>query len=245
MFDLTGKTALITGASGGIGGATARALHAQGATVAISGTRKDALDALAATLGTRVHVLPCDLSKPEQVEKLVPDAEMAMKQLDILVCNAGITRDNLLVQMRDQEWDDVIAVNLSATFRLARKAVAGMMRRRFGRVIGITSVVAVTGNPGQANYTAAKAGMIGLMKSIAREYAKRGVTANCVAPGMVATAMTEKLNDKQREVILSSVPAARLGTPDEVAAAIVFLASNEAAYVTGETLHVNGGMSMT
>jgi len=245
MFDLTGKTALITGASGGIGGATARALHAQGATVAISGTRKDALDALAATLGTRVHVLPCDLSKPEQVEKLVSDAEMAMKQLDILVCNAGITRDNLLVQMRDQEWDDVIAVNLSATFRLARKAVAGMMRRRFGRVIGITSVVAVTGNPGQANYTAAKAGMIGLMKSIAREYAKRGVTANCVAPGMVATAMTEKLNDKQREVILSSVPAARLGTPDEVAAAIVFLASNEAAYVTGETLHVNGGMSMT
>ncbi len=245
MFDLTGKTALITGASGGIGGAAARALHAQGATVAISGTRKDALEALAVTLGTRVHILPCDLSKPEEVEKLVPAAEAAMKQLDILVCNAGITRDNLLVQMRDQEWDDVIAVNLSATFRLARKAVAGMMRRRFGRVIGITSVVAVTGNPGQANYAAAKAGMIGLMKSIAREYAKRGVTANCVAPGMVATAMTDKLNDKQREAILSAVPAARLGTPDEVAAAIVFLASNEAAYVTGETLHVNGGMSMT
>ncbi len=245
MFDLTGKTALVTGASGGIGGAAARALHAQGATVAISGTRKDALEALAVALGTRVHILPCDLSKPEEVEKLVPAAEAAMKQLDILVCNAGITRDNLLVQMRDQEWDEVIAVNLSATFRLARKAVAGMMRRRFGRVIGITSVVAVTGNPGQANYAAAKAGMIGLMKSIAREYAKRGVTANCVAPGMVATAMTDKLNDKQREAILSAVPAARLGTPDEVAAAIVFLASNEAAYVTGETLHVNGGMSMT
>lgn len=245
MFDLTGKTALVTGASGGIGGATARALHARGATVAISGTRKDALEALAVALGTRVHILPCDLSKPEEVEKLVPDAEAAMKQLDILVCNAGITRDNLLVQMRDQEWDDVIAVNLSATFRLARKAVTGMMRRRFGRVIGIASVVAVTGNPGQANYAAAKAGMIGLMKSIAREYAKRGVTANCVAPGMVATAMTDKLNDKQREAILSAVPAARLGTPDEVAAAIVFLASNEAAYVTGETLHVNGGMSMT
>jgi 3-oxoacyl-[acyl-carrier protein] reductase len=245
MFELTGKTALITGASGGIGGAAARALHAQGATVAISGTRKDALEALAVILGTRVHILPCDLSKPEEVEKLVPAAEAAMKQLDILVCNAGITRDNLLVQMRDQEWDDVIAVNLSATFRLARKAVAGMMRRRFGRVIGISSVVAVTGNPGQANYAAAKAGMIGLMKSIAREYAKRGVTANCVAPGMIATAMTDKLNDKQREAILSAVPAARLGTPDEVAAAIVFLASNEAAYVTGETLHVNGGMSMT
>jgi 3-oxoacyl-[acyl-carrier protein] reductase len=245
MFDLTGKTALVTGASGGIGGAAVRALHAQGATVAISGTRKEALEALAVTLGTRVHILPCDLSKPEEVEKLVPAAEAAMKQLDILVCNAGITRDNLLVQMRDQEWDDVIAVNLSATFRLARKAVAGMMRRRFGRVIGITSVVAVTGNPGQANYAAAKAGMIGLMKSIAREYAKRGVTANCIAPGMIATAMTDKLNDKQREAILSSVPAARLGTPDEVAAAIVFLASNEAAYVTGETLHVNGGMSMT
>ncbi len=245
MFDLTGKTALVTGASGGIGGAAVRALHAQGATVAISGTRKDALEALALALGSRVHILPCDLSKPEEVEKLVPAAEAAMKQLDILVCNAGITRDNLLVQMRDQEWDDVIAVNLSATFRLARKAVAGMMRRRFGRVIGITSVVAVTGNPGQANYAAAKAGMIGMMKSIAREYAKRGVTANCVAPGMVATAMTDKLNDKQREAILSAVPAARLGTPDEVAAAIVFLASNEAAYVTGETLHVNGGMSMT
>ncbi len=245
MFDLTGKTALVTGASGGIGGTAARALHARGATVAISGTRKDALEALALALGTRVHVLPCDLSKPEEVEKLVPAAEAAMKQLDILVCNAGITRDNLLVQMRDQEWDDVIAVNLTATFRLARKAVAGMMRRRFGRVIGIASVVAVTGNPGQANYAAAKAGMIGLMKSIAREYAKRGVTANCVAPGMIATAMTDKLNDKQREAILSAVPAARLGTPDEVAAAIVFLASNEAAYVTGETLHVNGGMSMT
>ncbi len=244
MFDLSGKTALVTGASGGIGGAIARALHAQGATVALSGTRKEALEALAVALGTRVHVLPCDLSKLADVDALVPAAEAAMQKLDILVCNAGVTRDNLFVQMRDEEWDQVIAVNLTATFRLARKAVAGMMRRRFGRVIGITSVVAATGNPGQANYAAAKAGMVGMMKSIAREYAKRGVTANCVAPGYIATAMTDKLNEKQREAILGMIPAARIGTPDEVAAAVVFLASDEAAYVTGDTLHVNGGMAM-
>ena len=244
MFDLSGKTALVTGASGGIGGAIVRALHAQGATVALSGTRKEALEALAITLGTRVHVLPCDLSKLAEVDALVPAAEAAMQKLDILVCNAGMTRDNLFVQMRDEEWDQVIAVNLTATFRLARKAVAGMMRRRFGRVIGITSVVGITGNPGQANYAAAKAGMIGMMKSIAREYAKRGVTANCVAPGYIATPMTDKLNEKQREAILGMIPTARIGTADEVAAAVVFLASDEAAYVTGDTLHVNGGMAM-
>ncbi len=244
MFDLSGKTALVTGASGGIGGAVARALHKQGATVAISGTRKDALDALAGELGERVHVLPANLAHAEEVEALIPAAEAAMKQLDILVANAGITRDNLFVQLKDAEWDEVIAVNLTATFRLARKATLGMMRRRFGRIIGISSVVGFTGNPGQGNYAAAKAGMIGMMKSLAAEYAKRGVTANCVAPGMIATAMTNKLNDKQREAILSRVPAGRLGAPDDVAAAVVFLASNEAAYVTGATIHVNGGMAM-
>jgi 3-oxoacyl-[acyl-carrier protein] reductase len=244
MFDLAGKTALVTGASGGIGGAIARVLHAQGATVTLSGTRREALEALALALGPRVHIVPCDLAKPEEVEKLLSAADAAMERVDILVCNAGITRDNLLVQLKDEDWDAVIAVNLTATFRLARKAVAGMMRRRFGRVIGITSVVGVTGNPGQANYAAAKAGMIGMIKSIAREYARRGVTANCVAPGMISTAMTDKLNEKQREAILAAVPAARLGTPEEVAAAVLYLASDEASYVTGQTLHVNGGMAM-
>jgi 3-oxoacyl-[acyl-carrier protein] reductase len=244
MFDLSGKTARVTGASGGIGGAVARALHKQGATVAISGTRRDALDKLAGELKDRVHVLPCDLSKIDEVEALVPSAEAAMKQLDILICNAGITRDNLFVSLKDEDWDQVIAVNLTATFRLARKATIGMMRRRFGRIIGITSVVGVTGNPGQGNYAAAKAGIIGMMKSLAAEYAKRGVTANCVAPGFIATAMTDKLNDKQREAILTRVPAARLGTPDDIAAAVVYLASTEAAYVTGATIHVNGGMAM-
>jgi len=244
MFDLTGKTALVTGASGGIGGSIARALHGQGATVAISGTRREALDTLAASLGDRVHVLPCDLADKEAVEKLVPSAEEKMEGLDILVANAGITRDNLFVQLKDEDWDLVIAVNLTATFRLARAAVKGMMRRRFGRVIGITSVVGVTGNPGQGNYTAAKAGMIGMIKTLGAEYAKRGVTANCIAPGFIATAMTDKLNEKQREAILARVPAARLGGPEEIAAAAVYLASNEAGYVTGQTLHVNGGMAM-
>jgi len=243
MFDLTGKTALVTGATGGIGGAIARALHAQGARVAISGTRREVLDALAAELGGAV-VLPCDLSNKEQVEALVPDAEKALGQLDILVANAGITRDNLFVALKDDEWDQVINVNLTSTFRLARAAVKTMMRRRFGRLIGITSVVGVTGNPGQSNYTAAKAGMIGMFKSVGKEYAKRGVTANCVAPGFIATAMTDKLNDKQREAILQMVPAGRLGAGADVAAAVVYLASNEAAYVTGQTLHVNGGMAM-
>jgi 3-oxoacyl-[acyl-carrier protein] reductase len=244
VFDLTGKTALVTGATGGLGGAMATALHGAGATVAISGTRKENLEALAATLGERVHVLPSDLSVPEQVEALVPGAEQAMGRLDILVANAGITRDNLFVQLKDEEWDQVLAVNLTATFRLARAATRGMMRRRFGRIIGITSVVGVTGNPGQGNYTAAKAGMIGMMKSLAQEYAKRGVTANCVAPGFIATPMTDKLNDKQREAILGRVPAGRLGSPGDIAAAVVYLASDEAAYVTGQTLHVNGGMAM-
>jgi 3-oxoacyl-[acyl-carrier protein] reductase len=244
MFDLTGKTALVTGASGGLGGAIAKALHRQGATVAISGTRREALDALAGELKDRVHVLPCDLSDKDQVEALVPQAEEAMQKLDILVANAGITRDNLFVQLRDEDWDTVINVNLTATFRLSRAAMKTMMRRRFGRIIGITSVVGVTGNPGQGNYTAAKAGMIGMIKSIAKEYARRGVTANCVAPGFIATPMTDKLNEKQREAILTMVPANRLGTPDDIAAAVVYLASDEAAYVTGQTLHVNGGMAM-
>jgi 3-oxoacyl-[acyl-carrier protein] reductase len=243
MFDLTGKTALVTGATGGIGGAIARALHAQGAKVAVSGTRREVLDQLASELGG-APVLPCDLANKDSVEALVPDAEKALGQLDILVTNAGITKDNLFVALKDEDWLQVLDVNLTSTFRLARAAVKGMMRRRFGRVIGITSVVGVTGNPGQANYTATKAGMIGMFKSIGKEYAKRGVTANCVAPGFIATAMTEKLNDKQREAILQMVPAARLGSGADVAAAVVYLASDEAAYVTGQTLHVNGGMAM-
>jgi 3-oxoacyl-[acyl-carrier protein] reductase len=244
MFDLTGKTALVTGATGGIGSAIARAFHKQGATVAISGTRREVLDQFAAELKERVHVLPCNLSNTDEVEALVPDAEKAMGQLDILVCNAGITRDNLFVQMRDEEWEQVINVNLAATFRLARAATKLMMRKRFGRLIGITSVVGVTGNAGQSNYAATKAGMIGMFKSIAQEYAKRNVTANCIAPGFIATAMTDALNDKQRAAILEKVPAGKLGSADDIAAAAVFLASNEAAYVTGQTLHVNGGMAM-
>ena len=244
MFDLPGKTALVTGSTGGIGGAIARAFHQQGATVAISGTRRDVLDALAGELADRVHVLPCNLADKEEVEALVPKSEEAMGKLDILVANAGITKDNLLVQLRDEDWDQVVAVNLTATFRLARAAVRGMMRRRFGRIIGVTSVVGVTGNPGQANYTATKAGLIGMIKSIAGEYARRGITANAIAPGFIATAMTERLNDKQREAILARVPAGRLGAGADVAAAAVFLASDEAAYVTGQTLHVNGGMAM-
>ena len=244
MFDLTGRTALVTGATGTLGGTIARILHAQGATVGISGTRRDVLDQLAANLSERVHVLPCNLSDAAETDALVPLAEETMGQLDILVANAGVTRDNLLVQLRDEDWEQVIAINLSATFRLARAAVRGMMRRRFGRVIAITSVVGITGNPGQANYVAAKAGITGMIKAMAQEYAKRGVTANCVAPGFIVTPMTDKLNDKQRETIVAKIPASRAGTPEEVAAAVVFLASNEAAYMTGQTLHVNGGMAM-
>ena len=243
MFDLAGKTALVTGATGGIGGAIARALHARGARIVLSGTRREALDSLVGELAGAIP-LACDLADKDAVEGLVPQAEQALGQLDILVANAGITRDNLLVGLRDEDWEQVLNVNLTATFRLARAAVKGMMRRRFGRIVGITSVVGVTGNPGQSNYTAAKAGMIGMFKSIGKEYAKRGVTANCVAPGFIATPMTDKLNDKQREAILAMVPAGRLGSGADVAAAVVYLASDEAAYVTGQTIHVNGGMAM-
>ena len=244
MFDLTGRTALVTGATGGIGGAVAKALHAQGATVAISGTRREVLDKLAGELSERAHVLPCNLADTAEVEALVPAAEKTMGQLDILVANAGITRDNLFVQLRDEDWDEVINVNLTATFRLARAATKLMMRKRFGRIIAITSVVGVTGNPGQANYTASKAGLIGLIKTLGAEYARRNVTANCIAPGFIKTPMTDALNEKQREAILARVPAGRLGAPEDVAAAAVYLASNEAAYVTGQTIHINGGMAM-
>ncbi len=244
MFDLTGKTALVTGATGGLGGTIARALHRQGAVVTLSGTRQEALDQLAGEFKERVHVLACNLADKTQIEALVPQAEERMGRLDILVANAGVTRDNLLVQLSDEAWDEVIAVNLTASFRLARAATKGMMRRRFGRIIGITSVVAVTGNAGQVNYAAAKAGMIGMIKSLAQEYAKRSITANCIAPGFIATPMTDKLNDKQRDAILARVPAGRLGAAADVAAAAVFLASDEASYITGQTLHVNGGMAM-
>jgi 3-oxoacyl-[acyl-carrier protein] reductase len=244
MLDLSGKKALVTGASGGIGEAIARNLHRQGAAVAISGTRRDALETLAKDLSERVHVLPCNLAIKEEVETLVPRAEEAMGQIDILVNNAGVTRDNIFVRLSDEDWDQVIAVDLSAAFRLTRTAVRGMMRRRYGRIIGITSVVGVTGNAGQGNYAAAKAGMIGMTKALAHEVASRNVTVNCVAPGFIDTAMTRALTEKQRQMILAAVPAARLGSTDEVAAAVLFLASTEAAYVTGHTLHVNGGMAM-
>ena len=244
MFDLTGKTALVTGASGGIGGAIARALHAQGATVALSGTRREALEALAGELGARVHVTPCDLSDQDAVEALVPAAEAAMGSLDILVNNAGVTRDNLFARMKDAEWDTVIAVDLTAAFRLARASLKGMMRRRWGRIIGITSIVGVTGNPGQGNYAAAKAGMIGMSKALAGEIASRNITVNCIAPGFIASPMTDALSEKQRESILASVPMRRLGAGADIGAAAVYLASAEAGYVTGHTLHVNGGMAM-
>ena len=244
MFDLTGRTALVTGATGGIGAAIAQALHAQGATVAISGTRREVLDSFAGKLGERVHVLPCNLSDSAQVEALVPAAEAAMGQVDILIANAGITRDNLFVQLRDEDWDDVIQVNLTATFRLARAATKLMMRKRFGRMIAITSIVGVTGNPGQANYAAAKAGMIGMSKSLAQEVASRGITVNCVAPGFIETQMTGALNDEQKARIMTAIPAGRLGQSEEIAAAVIYLASPEAAYVTGQTIHVNGGMAM-
>ena len=244
MFDLTGKTALVTGASGGLGGAIARALYGQGAVVALSGTRREALEALAGELGSRAHVLPCDLADAAAVEALVPAAEAAMGSLDILVNNAGVTRDNLFMRMKDAEWDTVIAVDLTAAFRLSRACLKGMMRRRFGRIICVTSIVGVTGNPGQGNYAAAKAGMIGMSKALAAEVASRGITVNCIAPGFIASPMTDALNDKQRESILASVPIGRLGAGADIGAAAVYLASGEAAYVTGQTLHVNGGMAM-
>ena len=244
MFDLTGKCALVTGASGGLGGAIARALHAQGALVALSGTRRDALERLAGELGERAHVAPCDLSDSAAVEALVPAAEAAMGGLDILVNNAGLTRDNLFVRMKDADWDTVLAVNLTAAFRLSRAALKGMMKRRYGRIIGVTSVVGVIGGPGQGNYAAAKAGMIGMSKALAQEVASRGITVNCVAPGFIASPMTEVLNDKQRETILAKVPLGKLGEGEDIGAAVVYLASAEAGYVTGQTLHVNGGMAM-
>ncbi|ESR27235.1 3-oxoacyl-[acyl-carrier-protein] reductase [Lutibaculum baratangense] len=244
MFDLSGRKALVTGASGGIGGAIARAMHGAGATVGLSGTRAEALETLAGELGERAHVLTCNLGDPAAVDALVPRAEEALGGLDILVNNAGITRDNIFIRMKDEEWQTVLDVNLSAAFRLSRAAVKNMMRRRYGRIIGITSIVGVTGNPGQANYAAAKAGMIGMSKSIAQEVATRGITVNCIAPGFIETAMTDELNEKQRESILGHVPAGRLGTSEEIAAAALYLASEEAGYVTGQTLHVNGGMAM-
>jgi 3-oxoacyl-[acyl-carrier protein] reductase len=244
MFDLAGKTALVTGASGGIGGAIARALHARGATVALSGTRRDALDAVAGELKARAHVLPCDLSDAAAVDALIGQAEQAMGQLDILVNNAGLTRDGLAMRMKDEDWQKVLEVDLTAGFKLARAALRGMMRRRHGRIIGITSIVGVTGNPGQANYAAAKAGMIGMSKALAAEVASRGVTVNCVAPGFIKSPMTDALNDQQKERLLGAIPASRLGEGADVAAAVVYLASAEAAYVTGQTLHVNGGMAM-
>jgi len=244
MFDLSGKTALVTGASGGIGGAIARALHAQGASVVLSGTRGDALEALATTLGSRTHVCVANLADSSSPEKLVPDAESALGSLDILVNNAGLTRDNLFLRMKDAEWDEVMAVNLTAAFRLSRAAIKGMMRRRFGRIISITSIVGATGNPGQGNYAASKAALTAMTKSLAAEVASRSITVNCIAPGMIATAMTDALNEKQRENLLSRIPAGRLGASEEVAAAAVYLASAEASYVTGQTIHVNGGMAM-
>jgi 3-oxoacyl-[acyl-carrier protein] reductase len=244
MFDLNGMTALVTGASGGIGGAIATALHAQGAKVAISGTRLAPLEELAGKLGDRVHVVAGNLSDRADSDRLFADAEAALGQVDILVNNAGITRDGLFMRMKDEDWDQVIEVNLTSSFRLSRAAIKGMMKRRFGRIIGITSIVGVTGNPGQGNYAAAKAGMIGMTKALAAEVATRGITANCVAPGFIETPMTDALNDKQKEATLAAVPMGRLGTSEEIAAACVYLASREAAYVTGQTVHVNGGMAM-
>ena len=244
MFDLNDRTALVTGATGGIGAAIARAMHAKGAVVAISGRRGELLDGLAGQLGGRVHVFPCDVANREDAEGLVPAAEKAMGHVDILVNNAGVTRDQIFLRMKDEDWDEVLTVDLTAAFRLARAAVRGMMRRRFGRIIGITSVVGVTGNAGQANYAAAKAGMIAMTKSLAQEVASRGITVNAIAPGFIETAMTDALADKQKELILARVPAGRLGAPEDIAAAALYLASNEAAYVTGQTLHINGGMAM-
>lgn len=244
MFDLFGKTALITGATGGIGEAIAKALHGQGAVVALSGTRKAALDEMKERLKERVHVFTCDLAKPEEVERLVPDAEAAMGTLDILINNAGVTRDGLAMRMKDTDWAEVVEVNLTAGFKLARAAMRGMMKRRFGRIIGITSVVGITGNAGQANYAASKAGMTGLTKALAQELGSRNITVNCIAPGFIATRMTDVLKDNQKEAMIARVPLERLGTPAEIAAAAVYLASDEAAYVTGQTLHVNGGMAM-
>jgi 3-oxoacyl-[acyl-carrier protein] reductase len=246
MFELTDKTALVTGATGGIGGAIAKALHKQGATVAISGRQQDKLDKLASELGSRVHVVPCDLGNKAQVAKLIDEATAKLGRLDILVNNAGLTKDNLFMVMKDEQWDEVIAVNLTSTFMLMRAAARGMMRAKtgYGRIVNISSVSGIIGNPGQGNYAASKAGMIGMSKSLAREVASRGITVNCIAPGFISTPMTDALNEKQVAAIREAIPAQKFGTPDDIAAATVYLASPEAGYMTGQTLHVNGGMVM-
>lgn len=245
MFDLSGKNALVTGATGGIGGAIAQALHAAGAVVAISGTRQERLQELAGQLGDRVHMLPCDLRDRDAVDALAGQAEEATGQVDILVNNAGITQDNLFMRMKDEEWDDVIAVNLTSVFTLTRGVLRGMMRRRYGRIVNISSISAIIGNPGQPNYAASKAGVIGMTKSLAREVAARGITANCIAPGFIETAMTAELNEKQTDAIAAAIPAGSFGTPDDIASSALYLASEEARYITGQTIHVNGGMVMT
>jgi len=244
MFDLTGRKALVTGASGGLGEAIARTLHAQGAVVGLHGTRREKLEELAAELGDRTRILPADMSDRAQVKELAKQAEEALEGVDILVNNAGITRDGLFVRMSDEDWDAVLEVNLTAAFRLTRELTHAMMRRRFGRIINITSVVGVAGNPGQANYCASKAGLIGFTKSLAQEIASRNVTVNCVAPGFIESAMTDKLNEKQRESIMAGIPMKRMGSGADIAASVLYLASNEAGYVTGQTIHVNGGMLM-
>jgi len=244
MFDLTGKTALVTGASGGLGQEIAAALHNRGASVVLTGTRVDALSAVAEKLGERAHVAPANLSDPDALDALIKDSEAAAGQIDILINNAGLTRDNLAMRLKDEDWETVLNVNLTAAFRLSRAVLRGMMKRRWGRIIGITSIVGVTGNPGQANYAASKAGMIGMSKSLAQEVASRGITVNCLAPGFIETAMTDALGDQQQEKLLSAIPAGRMGTPQDIAAGVVYLASEEAAYVTGQTLHINGGMAM-
>ncbi len=244
MFDLEGKNALVTGASGGIGGSIAKSLYDAGATVALSGTRVAPLEELAASLGDRAHVLPCNLSDAEAVTALPKQAADAMGSVDVLVNNAGITRDNIFMRMSDEEWSSVLEVNLTSTMRMCKGVIRGMMKARWGRIVNISSVVGATGNPGQANYAASKAGMVGMSKSIAYEVASRGITVNCVAPGFITTAMTDKLTDDQKSAILAQVPAGRMGDAEEIAAAVLYLSSPEAAYVTGTTLHVNGGMAM-
>ncbi len=244
MFDLSGKCALVTGATGGIGGAVAKALHAQGASVMLSGTKAEKLDALAGEFGERVFTAPCNLSDLEAVDALAKTAVDAMGALHIVVSNAGVTRDTLMMMMKPEMWDEVIRVNLTAYFRLAKASLRTMTKQRHGRIIGVTSMVGVTGNAGQANYAASKAGMIGMTKSLAQEIASRNVTVNCIAPGFIGTAMTEALNDAQRAAILGKIPAGAMGKPEDIAAAAVYLASDEAGYVTGQTLHVNGGMAM-
>ena len=244
MFELTGRNALVTGASGAIGGAIAKTLHAQGAVVALSGTRRPALDALAQSLGERTHILECDLGDPVSVGELVGRTEAALGSLDILVNNAGLTRDGLALRMKDEDWQKVIDVDLSAAFRLCRGALRGMMKKRWGRIINITSIVGVTGNAGQANYAAAKAGLIGMSKALAQEVASRNITVNCIAPGFITSAMTDALSADQKERLLGGIPLGKMGEPVDIAAAAAYLASDEAAYVTGQTIHVNGGMAM-